>query len=516
MWMRWGSHAQSAWRFRKKAQTHDAASEDTHTTPSDNDNDIAATLAHHDLAQVVAAAVPKPSSRLAHFFVGDGGIGAILDAVDKTIDRQFHIFASAEKALDVEDLQYLKIKGCFTLPEERKQLLQAYFQFVHPSFPVIDAREFLAQYTAHGFEGINLLLLWSMFSISASYVPWLAPSRKERKAVYAARAKLLFDLGQENDKIVLVQAALLQSFWFPDSADVKQSWYWTGIAFSIAQSFGLHALTSRRPRSQKEILWRNIWHCCLLRDTWQAFGRGRPLRLSLEERDIDDTAVSTHQLADLLLHDELLYSPREAVKLETLWQNLLSISNVLREMITTKRPLTSTQAKRLGERLEKLDYGDATLTTRHVECHLELHRCAARIAWAKLTQQPREQELAANDITAVIYNFIDGDDESPILVAPVVMPLLSPAIATYLTTLKENDEDAPAQLDLYRYFLTSIEENYPAASMLKRVSNAAEEAIVRKKAGERGKEEEKGVAAQFDTFGDLGQEDLFDLSWIGT
>ncbi|KAJ4351281.1 uncharacterized protein N0V89_006620 [Didymosphaeria variabile] len=502
-----------AYPTRKKGQTQDFASESAHTTPSDNDSDIAATLAHHDLSQVVAAAVPEPSSRLAHFFVGDGGYGAILDAIDKTADRQFHIFAAAEKALDVEDLQYLKVKGCFTLPEERKQLLQAYFQFVHPSFPVIDAKAFLAQYTAHGFEGINLLLLWSIFSVSASYVPCLAPGRKECKAVYVARAKLLFDLGQENDKIVLVQAALLLSFWFTDMADVKQSWYWTGVAFSIAQSFGLHALTSSRPRSQKEIVWRNVWLCCLLRDTSQAFGRGRPLRLSLIGSDLYPTEISTYQFADLVLHDELLYSPREAAELETLWQNLLSISNVLRDMKATKRPFTPAQATKFGTRLQKLECSGTTITIRHVERHLELHRCAARIAWAKLTQQMKEQELASNDMTAVLHNFIDDDDEeSRIWAAPVVVPLLVPAIATYLTALKENDDLAPAKLDIYGYFLTAIEDNYPAASMLKRVSNAAQEAIVGKRMGERGKEEGKEIASQFDDFGSLGQEDLFGLS----
>ena len=44
----------------------------------------------------------------------------------------------------------------------------------------------------------------------------------------------------ENDKLVLVQSALLLSFWFDDAEDIKQSWYWTGIAFGIAQALGLH------------------------------------------------------------------------------------------------------------------------------------------------------------------------------------------------------------------------------------------------------------------------------------
>ncbi|OAG08635.1 uncharacterized protein CC84DRAFT_1174084 [Paraphaeosphaeria sporulosa] len=90
---------------------------------------------------------------------------------------------------------------------------------------------------------------------------FFVPGWRECKELYSARAKLLFDLSQENNKIVLVQSALLMSYWYSNSADVKQSWYWTGISFSIAQSFGLHALAKARPRSQEETLWQNIRLC---------------------------------------------------------------------------------------------------------------------------------------------------------------------------------------------------------------------------------------------------------------
>ncbi|KAF2452051.1 hypothetical protein P171DRAFT_479061 [Karstenula rhodostoma CBS 690.94] len=505
-----------AYPTRKKLQSLGHENGTTHSNPGDKADNIATTLAHNDLTQVIAAAVPKPTSRLAHIFVGDGGFGAILDAIDKTADRHFHIFAGPEKALAVEDLQYLNAKGCFTLPEERKQLLQAYFHFVHPSFPVIDAHAFLAQYNAHGFEGINLLLLWSIFSASASYVPSLSPRRKECKEVYSARAKLLFDIGQENDKIVLVQSALLMSYWYSNSADVKQSWYWTGIAFSISQSFGLHALTKARPRTQEETLWRNIWLCCLLRDTWQAFGRGRPLRLSSTSIEINTIETPTCQLADLMLHGDPLYSPREVVELGALWQKTVSISNVLRDMLMTKRPLTPARAKESEKNLRDVDYSDATVIIQHVERHLELRRCAVRIAWAKLTQQTKEQELASNGITAVLHAFIGGHRESPIWAAPFIIPLLVPAIATYLTALKNKDEHASAQLDFYEHFLTVIEDNYPAASMLKGVMVAAEETILNKGVGEGWKG--KGgmeLGNQFEDFGSMEHEDPFDLSWIG-
>jgi hypothetical protein len=99
------------------------------------------------------------------------------------------------------------------------------------------------------------------------------------------RAKLLFGLSPENDKIVLVQSALL-SFWFANTEDVKQSWYWTSIAFGIGQTLGLHRMVKVAPTQisdRQRALWRTIWHCCMIRDVWQAFGMGRPLRIQASD-----------------------------------------------------------------------------------------------------------------------------------------------------------------------------------------------------------------------------------------
>ncbi|KAF2194019.1 hypothetical protein K469DRAFT_464204, partial [Zopfia rhizophila CBS 207.26] len=250
-----------------------------------------------------------------------------------------------------EDLEYLKVKGCFTLPVESKELLKAYFQFVHPTFPVTDGSLFLQDYAVSGHEGINLLLLWSMFSVSVSYIP-ISP-RKASKETYAHRAKLLFDLSQENNKIVLVQSALLLSFWFADTEDVKQSWYWTSIAFGIAQTLGLH----REVRSahaqvtvQQRSLWRNIWQCRMTRDVWLAFGMGRPLRIKASDCDCPMPEDADCQFTDLALHDEKLYSLREAAGFVSMWQSLITTSTVLRDIITNKT-LSPSQVKSFEGRI---------------------------------------------------------------------------------------------------------------------------------------------------------------------
>lgn len=100
------------------------------------------------------------------------GIGSVLDIDAGRPAKKRHLMVprAAAKALQPEDLQYLKLKGCFSLPDPDicKALIHSYFQFVHPGFPVVDAPAFLHAYANVGVQGINLLLLWSMFSVSAS------------------------------------------------------------------------------------------------------------------------------------------------------------------------------------------------------------------------------------------------------------------------------------------------------------------------------------------------------------
>ena len=434
--------------------------------------------AHVDPFKIVAAAIPDPSARIAPIFIGEGGYGDILNATGQIPNRHFHVPAAAEKALAAEDLEYLKIKGCFTLPAESEQLLKAYFLHVHPSFPVIDGPQFMQDYAVTGLNGVNLQLLWSMFSVSASYIPSL--SRITRKELYIQRAKLLFDLSEEKDKIVLVQSALLMSFWFADTEDVKQSWYWTGIAFSIAQTLGLH----REVRSvntqitiQQQVLWRTIWQCCMMRDIWLAFGMGRPLRLNAADCDsfADEAAVPLFD--GMVLHGEALYTPEEASILSRMWSKLISTSSVLRDFFTQGTPSAS-KLVALEDELSVQDVSRSSALVTNVDRHLKLHQQVVSLALARANNFNDQALEAAGRTTTVIKALLD--DSGTICVAPVVIPLLVPAMVTYLGMARSSDPELSLQsketLGVYVWLLTALEENYPAAGIVKNVFAAAQEA----------------------------------------
>lgn len=71
------------------------------------------------------------------------------------------------KSLPPEDVNYLRIKGAFTLPPRHIQeaLIQSYFHHIHPFAPILNPFQFIADYENNR---ASLLLVWSMFLASAS------------------------------------------------------------------------------------------------------------------------------------------------------------------------------------------------------------------------------------------------------------------------------------------------------------------------------------------------------------
>ena len=418
---------------------------------------------HPNPVKIVAASILQPSDRTAPIFVGDDGYGAILDAVG-VFGRHFHVPVAVEKALGANDLEYLRIKGCFTLPTASRELIEAYFHYVHPSFPVIDGPAFLHDYATKGLEGINLLLLWSMFSISASYIPEY--SHQTIKQEFINRGKLLFDLSEETDKIVLVQSALLLSFWFADAEDVKQSWYWTSIAFGIAQTLGLHSVTRGSLTEPQQSYWRTIWRCCIIRDVWLAFGMGRPLRIIEADGEYENVDCG---FQEMVLHGEPTYSEDEVAGLGAMWQTLVTATNVLRGLLTAKN-ISPTKMKELQDRTTIYDANTSTRLLVHFNWHLQLHLSAVSIALARVTNKGGLRR-ASNDITNYIEFFLNGKmDSNP---APTTIPLIVLGMVVYLIDTKSKSADlrksGNEKLEVFIQYLTKIEGNYPAASILKKV-----------------------------------------------
>ncbi|KAF4990242.1 hypothetical protein FGRMN_8587 [Fusarium graminum] len=196
-----------------------------------------------------------------------------------------------------EDVDYLKIKGALSVPTLPLQnaLLQAYVEYVHPYMPLMDLNSFLGVISSRdGQNGQTSLFLYQavMFAASAFVdMKYLRESgyttRKAARKSFFQKTRLLYDFDYESDRLVLVQALLLMTYWYETPDDQKDTWHWMGVAISLAHTIGLHrnpGSTSMAPAKQK--LWKRIWWSCFMRDRLIALGMRRPTRIKDEDFDV--------------------------------------------------------------------------------------------------------------------------------------------------------------------------------------------------------------------------------------
>lgn len=196
-----------------------------------------------------------------------------------------------------EDVKYLQIKGALSVPTLPLQnaLLQAYVEYVHPYMPLMDLNSFLGIInTRDGQNGQTSLFLYQavMFAASAFVdMKYLREggytTRKAARKSFFQKTRLLYDFDYESDRLVLVQALLLMTYWYETPDDQKDTWHWMGVAISLAHTIGLHrnpGSTSMAPAKQK--LWKRIWWSCFMRDRLIALGMRRPTRIKDEDFDV--------------------------------------------------------------------------------------------------------------------------------------------------------------------------------------------------------------------------------------
>ncbi|KIH89159.1 ct1b fusso cutinase transcription factor 1 beta [Sporothrix brasiliensis 5110] len=196
-----------------------------------------------------------------------------------------------------EDIVYLHSKGAFTLPDItlQKALLHAYVEFVHPYMPLLELHPLLE--TIHERDGksgtVSLLLYHAIMFTAASFVPakFLKAAgfsrRREARKSFFMKARALYDFDYETDRLTLVQALLLMTYWYETPDDQKDTWHWMGVAVSLAHTIGLH----RDPRTTGEPIRRQrlrklLWWCCFMRDRMIALGMRRPKRIRSEDADV--------------------------------------------------------------------------------------------------------------------------------------------------------------------------------------------------------------------------------------
>lgn len=193
--------------------------------------------------------------------------------------------------LDGDDIAYLRAKGALTTPprEILDALLDAFMTRFYPLYSIVNKSELLH---AHEVNNIPWLMLHSICSIGATFcdvsvihqLPF--KSRYEARQAYYNRAKVLFDVGYETDKFVLLEATLMLSFLGPQMKSMYNACSWLGFGFTVAESMGIHRRTSSLHTSGKDKgRVKRLWWNLAVRDAHCAALLGRPFRMNPVQSD---------------------------------------------------------------------------------------------------------------------------------------------------------------------------------------------------------------------------------------
>jgi hypothetical protein len=189
------------------------------------------------------------------------------------------------------DITYLEAKGAFDFPkgEVSDDLVAAFLDTFCSLYSIVDRAIFEQLYKQ---QKVPWILLHAVCFIGTTFcdqnVIYRAgyKSRLHARRLFYEKVKILFDLGYETDKIVLLQTVLLLTFWGPQMKSYWNPCSWIGFGVTIAESLGIYkSTTSANLRAADRSLLRRLWWTLATRDAYCAALLGRPFRINMARCD---------------------------------------------------------------------------------------------------------------------------------------------------------------------------------------------------------------------------------------
>ncbi len=203
--------------------------------------------------------------------------------------------AKRSRSIDGLAIELLQQQGAFQLPplEVCHEFFRTYFRCVQPHYPILDPQDFSARYV-NTRDPPSWLLLQAVLFMAAGHCDFSVlkaagfKSRSEARLSLFKRTKALYDADHELDKVTIVQALFLMSFWWATPMDQKDTWHWLGNAISLALTLGMHRSTRASDMSQRDQrLWKKIWWSLFAEDKHAAAALGRPVHIHLRDTDVE-------------------------------------------------------------------------------------------------------------------------------------------------------------------------------------------------------------------------------------
>lgn len=202
-------------------------------------------------------------------------------------------------------LRFMSEMGCFSFPPaaQRLQLLEIYFNHVHPVLPVIDRREFLSSY----FGSDNpppLILQQAVFLAASRYMTGDGgsingiPEIRSHCDELHTKVRLLVDVEIVHERLAVIQASLIASLHWEGREGLNSALDSLSLAVRAGQEMGFHRQKGPSPQSEnseQEKLHRRIWWCTYTLDRFCAAQEGTPFIIN--ERDCDVEPLTQDDLA---------------------------------------------------------------------------------------------------------------------------------------------------------------------------------------------------------------------------
>ncbi|ODV69365.1 hypothetical protein HYPBUDRAFT_159279 [Hyphopichia burtonii NRRL Y-1933] len=229
-------------------------------------------------------------------FLGSSSISLVAQKVGQNhISLAEDIFDVTESSLDLVELEILKLRGAFLLPSKdlATNLVNSYFEHVHPLMPVINRTEFMSKFNDPK-DNPSLMLLQAVLlcGCRVSQNPLVLDSKGSNNLAcltFFRRAKALYETNYESDPVSIIQTVILiGSYWEGPEDVTRNSFYWTRVAVSLAQGFGFQRDINNAPdlSSSEKKIWRRIWWCLFEKDRNVAIAFGRPNVIDLNDCDV--------------------------------------------------------------------------------------------------------------------------------------------------------------------------------------------------------------------------------------
>ncbi|KAF7675984.1 hypothetical protein GT037_005489 [Alternaria burnsii] len=218
-----------------------------------------------------------------------------------------------------EELAFLEAKQAFTAPPDETvdALIGVFFERVFPLYPIVNPSELVLQ---HKTRRIPWILLHALCFMSATYCPLAMihragfSTRTRARSAFYDKAKALFDMSYEGNKIIAVQVCIMMSFWGGGPSHYWNFYTWICTGVTIAETIGFHrSMAGANIASQDRSLIKRLWWILVIRDAMCASIVGRPFRIHLEQCDVDaltrDDFVYDDDADSSLLLVECMRSP---------------------------------------------------------------------------------------------------------------------------------------------------------------------------------------------------------------